>query len=111
MMLSNHRILCRPLLLLPSVFASIRVFSHDLLFTSGGQSPVALIDTNGNEGILIQYRIPYLIYFLAGSGSQTAVYRGQAGDINNDVGLVGSQQGLVGNWKAYMADGEPGCIL
>ena len=35
---SNHLILCRPLLLLPSVFLSIRVFSNELLFTSGGQS-------------------------------------------------------------------------
>ena len=30
MMPSNHLILCRPLLLLPSVFPSIRVFSHKL---------------------------------------------------------------------------------
>ena len=28
-MLSNHRILCRPLLLLPSIFPSIRVFSNE----------------------------------------------------------------------------------
>ena len=32
MMLSNHLILCRPLLLLPSVFSSIRVFSSELAF-------------------------------------------------------------------------------
>jgi len=31
---SNHLIFCRPLLLLPSIFASIRVFSNE----SGGQS-------------------------------------------------------------------------
>ena len=31
MMLSNHLILCRPLLLLPSVFPSIRVFSYESL--------------------------------------------------------------------------------
>ena len=30
MMPSNHLILCRPLLLLPSIFPSIRVFSNDL---------------------------------------------------------------------------------
>ena len=36
---SNHLILCHPLLLLPSVFPSIRVFSKEsVLFTSGGQS-------------------------------------------------------------------------
>ena len=29
-MLSNNLILCRPLLLLPSIFPSIRVFSHEL---------------------------------------------------------------------------------
>ena len=34
---SNHLILCCPLLLLPSVFPSIRVFSNTL-FESGGQS-------------------------------------------------------------------------
>ena len=34
---SNHLILCRSLLLLPSIFPSIRVFSMSGLFTSGGQ--------------------------------------------------------------------------
>ena len=31
-MLSNHLILCRPLLLLPSIFPSIRVFSNESVF-------------------------------------------------------------------------------
>ena len=35
---SNHLILCHPLLLPPSVFPSIRVFSMSQLFASGGQS-------------------------------------------------------------------------
>ena len=35
---SNHLILCHPLLLLPSIFPSIRVFSVSQLFASGGQS-------------------------------------------------------------------------
>ena len=34
----NHLILCHPLLLLPSVLLSIRVFLMSWLFTSGGQS-------------------------------------------------------------------------
>ena len=34
---SNHLILCRPLLLLPSLFPSIRVFSMSQFFASGGQ--------------------------------------------------------------------------
>ena len=37
-MRSNHHILCCPLLLLPSIFPSIRVFSNAQLFISGGQS-------------------------------------------------------------------------
>ena len=39
---SNHLILCRPLLLLPSVFPSIRVFPMSWLFASGSQSIGAL---------------------------------------------------------------------
>ena len=35
---SNHLILCRPLLLLPSIFPSIRVFPRSQFFASGGQS-------------------------------------------------------------------------
>ena len=38
MMPSNHLILCCPLLLLPSVFPSIKVFPVSQLFESGGQS-------------------------------------------------------------------------
>jgi len=36
-MLSNHLILCCPLLLLPSIFPSIKSFPVSWLFTSGGQ--------------------------------------------------------------------------
>ena len=35
---SNHLILCCPLLLLPSIFPSIRVFQMSRFFVSGGQS-------------------------------------------------------------------------
>ena len=37
-MLSNHLILCRPLLLLPSIFPCIRVFSHELALLISGLS-------------------------------------------------------------------------
>ena len=37
-MSSNHLILCHPLLLLPSIFPSIRVFQMSQFFASGGQS-------------------------------------------------------------------------
>ena len=36
--LFNHLFLCCPLLFLPSIFPSIKVFFNELLFTSGGQS-------------------------------------------------------------------------
>ena len=39
---SNHLILCSPLLLLPSIFATVRVFSSKLAPQSGGQSIGAL---------------------------------------------------------------------
>ena len=35
---SNHLIFCHPLLLLPSIFPSIRIFPMSQFFTSGGQS-------------------------------------------------------------------------
>ena len=35
---SNHLVLCRPLLLLPSIPPSTRVFSSESFFASGGQS-------------------------------------------------------------------------
>ena len=35
---SNHLILCHPLLILPSIFRIIRVFSMSQFFISGGQS-------------------------------------------------------------------------
>ena len=45
---SNHLILCHPLLLLPSIFPSIRVFSNSQLFTSCGQS----IETSSLASVL-----------------------------------------------------------
>ena len=35
---SSHLVFCHPLFLLPSIFLSIKVFSSELLFASGGQS-------------------------------------------------------------------------
>ena len=46
MMPSSHLILCHPLLLLPSIFPSIRVFSVSRLFTPRGQSIGASASTS-----------------------------------------------------------------
>ena len=45
---SNHLNLCHPLLLLPSIFPSIRSFPMSRLFTSGGQS----IGTSASASVL-----------------------------------------------------------
>ena len=46
MMPSNHLILCCPLLLLPSIFPSIRVFSNESALASGSQSIRASISAS-----------------------------------------------------------------
>ena len=51
---SNHLILCRPLLLLPSIFSSIRVFSMSWLFASGGQSFGASASTSAAKVLELQ---------------------------------------------------------
>ena len=57
---SNHLILCHPLLLLPSVFPSIRVFSKSQFSSGGGQSigPSASASTEYSE--LISFRMDWL---------------------------------------------------
>ena len=62
MMLCNHLILCLPLLPLPSIFPSIRVFSYSQLFTSGVQSIGVSASTSVhpmNTG-LISFRMDWL---------------------------------------------------
>ena len=59
MMPSNHLILCHPLLLLPSILPSIKVFSMSQFFTLGGQSiGVSFNISPSNEySALISFRI------------------------------------------------------
>ena len=57
---SNHLILCHPLLLLPSVFPSIRVFSSESVsqfFTSGGQS-IGVFSFSISPSVKIQHWFP-----------------------------------------------------
>ena len=63
-MLSNHLILCFPLLLLPSVFTSIRVFSNELaLHIRWPKYQSFSFSTPSNEysGLIIQYSFIYFI--------------------------------------------------
>ena len=61
---SNRFILCHPLLLLPSIFSSIRVFYRSWLLVSGGQSigasaSASVLPMNFQDG-LIFFRIDWL---------------------------------------------------
>ena len=60
---SNHLILCRPFLLLPSIFPSIRVFQMSQFFQSGGQSigSFSFNTSSSNEHSgLISFRMDWL---------------------------------------------------
>ena len=59
---SNHLILCHPLLL-PSIFLSIRVFSHESVLASGGQSIKSFrfsISSSNDYSGLISSRMDWL---------------------------------------------------
>ena len=59
---SNQIILCRPLLLLPSIFSSIRVYSDESVLPSGGQSmsfTFNISPSNEHPG-LISFRMGWL---------------------------------------------------
>ena len=61
-MLSNHLILCCPLLLRPSIFPSIRVFPMSWLFASGSQS----IRVSASASVLLMNIQGYFILALTG---------------------------------------------
>ena len=61
-MLSNHLILCRPLLLLPSIFPSIRVFSNEsalrIRWPKYGSFSFSISPSNDYSG-LISFRVDW----------------------------------------------------
>ena len=64
---SNHVILCRPLLLLPSVFPSIRVFSNESVLHSRGPKYWSLgfsISPSNEYSGLISFRMDWLDLFV-----------------------------------------------
>ena len=69
-MLLNHLILYHPLLLPPSIFTSIRVFSNDQLFTSGGPKYWSFsfsISPSSEYSGLISFRIDWLDLVVQGT--------------------------------------------
>ena len=62
-MISNHLVLCRPLLLLPSIFPSIRVFSNESVFHIMGPKYWSFsfsISPSSEYSGLISFRIDWL---------------------------------------------------
>ena len=84
MMPSNHLILCRPLLFPPSIFASIRVFSNELVLHIGWSKYWSFslsINPSNEYSRLISFKMDWL-YLLAVQGTlksllQTTVQKHQ----------------------------------
>ena len=72
-MISNHLIHFHPLLLLPSIFPSIRVFSNECLFASGGQSvgtsELSISPSNEHSGLIL-FRIDWFELLVVERNSQ-----------------------------------------
>ena len=61
--LSNHLILCHPLLFLPSIFASIRVFSNESVFRIGWPKYWSFsfsISPSNEHPVLVSFRMDWL---------------------------------------------------
>ena len=85
-MLSNHLILCRPLLLLPSIFPSIRVFSNEsvhIRWPKYWNFSFSISPSNEYSG-LISFRMDWLD-LLAVQGSQESSPIPQFKSINSSV--------------------------
>ena len=85
MMPSNHLILCHPLLLLPSIFPSVRIFSNELAlhirWPKYWNFSLNIIPSNGHPG-LISLRIDWLD-LLAVQGTQESSPTSQFKSINS----------------------------
>ena len=77
MMPSNHLILCHPLLLLPSVFPSIRVFSNEAVLRMRWPKywsfSFSISPSNEHPG-LISFRMDWLV-LLAGQGTLKSLFK------------------------------------
>ena len=84
---SSHLILCCPLLLLPSILPTIRVFSRSQFFTSGGQSTrisASAISPSSEYSGLISFRMDKF-NLLAVQGTLKSILQYQFKSINSFV--------------------------
>ena len=90
----NHLILCHPLLLLPSVFPSIKVFPMSQLFASGGQSYWSIsfsISPSNEYSGLIFFRFDWF-YLLAVQGTLKSLLQ------HHNLKLFSTQPSLWSNY-------------
>ena len=109
MMPSNHLILCRPLLFPPSIFASIRVFSNELVLHIGWSKywSFSLSITPSNEySRLISFKMDWLD-LLAVQGTlksllQTTVQKHQF--FGTQLSLRSTLTSIHDYWKSHSFD-------
>ena len=94
---SNHCILCRPLLLLPSIFPSIRVFSNEsallIRWPKYWSFSFNISRTNEHPG-LISFRIDWLD-LLAVQGTLKSLLQHHSSDIGSNIMLKNSAKWLI----------------
>ena len=103
-MLSNHLLLCHPLLLLPSIFPSIRSFLMNWFFASGGRSIGSFSISPSNEySGLISFRISWSA-LLAVPGTLKSLVRGTLSPgISDEFIVLPLQPGL----RLWLVTGLP----
>ena len=79
MMLSNHLVLCRPLLLLHSIIPNIRVFSNELTLHIRWPKYWSLAPAQGNQSLSRELRASALCPGLEASSHHAGEKRGVAG--------------------------------
>ena len=106
MMPSNHFILCHPLLLLPSIFSSIRVFSNEsalhLRWPKYWNFNLNISPSNEHPGLMISFRMDWLD-FLAVLGTLKSLFQHQSLKVSI---LQGSAFFIVQLSHTYMTTGK-----
>ena len=103
---SNHLILCQSLLLLPSIFPSIRVFSNELVlrirWPKYWSFSFSISPSNENSG-LISFRIDWFI-LLVDQGTLKSLLQHQSSKVSI---LQSSASFMVQLSHLYMTPGKP----
>ena len=105
----NHLILWCPLLLLPSIFPTIRVFQVSQLFASGGQS----IGVSASASVLpmnirVDFLYDWLVYLLAAQGTLKSLLQHHSSKASilqlSAFFTVQLSQSIHDHWKNHSLD-------